>query len=70
MAKGIFSQELVDALVRARVVDDPRYVRRVVLDIQVGEPVKVYVERYTDDNTRLVDVIKAVGIEIQREGGQ
>lgn len=55
----------MDALVRARVIQDPSIVRRVVIDIQVGEAPKVYVERYGEAH-RLVDVIESVGIEINQ----
>lgn len=56
---------LVDALVRARVIEDPNYVRRVVIDIEVGQPTKVYVERFGDMD-RLIGVIESVGIEIKQ----
>jgi hypothetical protein len=65
MAVRVAGQELFDALVRARVIQDPNDVCRVVIDIKAGEPAKVYVERYSEDN-RLVDVIEAVGIEIRQ----
>lgn len=41
---------LIDALVRARIIHDPLEVRRVLIDIQGGQPPMVYVEKYGDAN--------------------
>jgi hypothetical protein len=74
MALRILDQTVIDALVRARIIDNPNVVRRVVIDIKAGEPVKVYIDRFAEDNHDLIGVIESVGIEIQMqatdEGGQ
>lgn len=55
---GIY-QALHDAGVFA---DEPKDVRRVVIDLAVGEPARVYIERFVDDS--LIDVLLLGGIEI------
>ncbi len=39
---------LMDALLGAAAID-PRYTRRMVLDLEVGSPGKLYVELFVDD---------------------
>lgn len=57
---------LIQALVDSGLVDDPRYVRRVVIDIEQNFAPVVYIERYTDE--RLINVITTLsGVEIRRE---
>jgi hypothetical protein len=57
-SEGIF-QALHDAGV---FVDDPSYVRRVVIDLRVNEAARFYVERFVDDS--LVEVLLRGGIEL------
>lgn len=42
------NKALIDALVRARIVDDPNQVRRVLIDIQGGQPPAIYIEKFGD----------------------
>lgn len=42
------SQALLDALVAVGIIDDPRQVRRVLIDIQGGRSPMVYVEKFGD----------------------
>jgi hypothetical protein len=50
------NKALIDALVVARVIDDPVQVRRVLIDIQGSQPPMVYVEKYGDAD-RIAQVI-------------
>ena len=48
--------------------DDPNDVRRVVIDLEVGSPARVYVERFVDDS--LVDVLLHAGLELAERDAQ
>ena len=57
------SNPIFEALHTAGVfADDPQNVRRVVIDLNAGEPARIYIERFVDDS--LVDVLLRGGIEI------
>lgn len=57
------SREIFLALHRAGLfADDPSDVRRVVLDLEVGEPARVYLERFVDDS--IVDVLLRGELEL------
>lgn len=55
---GIY-QALHDAGVFA---DDPSEVARVIIDLRVGNPARIYIEKFAD--SALVDVIMRGGVEI------
>ncbi len=62
----ILGQKVIDALVP--LVGDTKRVRRVVIDIQVNEPVVIHVEKYGDSS--VIDVVRALeGVEIVRSSG-
>jgi len=64
MSKFVTSSAIFDALHDAGVIDqEPRTVRRVVIDLQVGSVAKVYVEQFADDE-KLAAAIADVGIHI------
>lgn len=64
MSAMIHSKAFQQALIDAGVIRTEDRVRRVVIDVQVGEAVKLYVERYGDE--RLLDVVPALtGVSIQ-----
>ena len=51
------------ALLAAGVIRDGERIRRLVIDVQVGQPVIIYVERFADE--RLLDVATSLnGIEV------
>lgn len=50
----IISDRFLDRLVEAGIIDQPNTVHRVVIDLKVGEPMRLLVERYGDD--RFLDV--------------
>jgi hypothetical protein len=57
------SNRIFEALHAAGVfADEPKVVRRVVIDLKAGEAACVYIERFVDDS--LVDVLLHGGIEI------
>lgn len=57
------SEELYQALIDAGIVRKNDYVRRVVIDIQVGHAVQVHVERFADE--RVFSLIRGLnGIEV------
>jgi hypothetical protein len=56
------------ALVAAGVFREDEFIRRIVIDVQVGEPVVMYVER--DGDERLLDVALTLdGVEIRGVDG-
>jgi hypothetical protein len=58
------SDRFVEALRDAGIA--PEGTRRVVIDLQAGQPAKVHIERFGDE--RLLKVVQALdGIEIDRE---
>jgi hypothetical protein len=61
------SDHIFDVLQQGGVFeDDPRLVRRVVIDLEAGRAARIYVERLAD--TRLVDVLLRGGIDlVERE---
>lgn len=64
LPKRIHSSRLFDALRDVGIVRDGDYTRRVVIDVQVGNPVRVYVERFGDE--RLLSVVQGLdGVEIE-----
>jgi hypothetical protein len=66
---GSLSDGIYQALHAAGVfADDPKDVARVVIDLKVAEPAKVYIVRYLDDS--IVDVILAGGVEIVEREAQ
>ncbi len=59
----VLSEKILNALTGLGI--DTKRTRRVVIDLQVGEPPIVHVEAYGD--TRLIDVARALeGVEIRR----
>jgi hypothetical protein len=64
MSKFIASSAIFDALHDAGVIEqEPRTVRRVVIDLKVGTVAMVYVEQFADDE-KLAAAITDVGIHI------
>jgi hypothetical protein len=60
---GARSDGIYEALHAAGVfADDPKDVRRVVIDLEAGSAARVYVERFVDDS--LIDVLMRGEIEI------
>lgn len=58
------SSQLFDALKTAGVLRDGESVRRVVIDCEAGELVKIYIERLADE--RLLSVVLGLdGVEIE-----
>jgi hypothetical protein len=56
--------ELVGALRAAGIVDDST--RRVVIDISVGQPPVVYVEKYGDERLiAVVEALSSVAVEVR-----
>jgi hypothetical protein len=48
MTKHVVTNDLIQALVGAGLIDDPRMVKRVLIDIQGGQIPMVYVEKFGD----------------------
>jgi len=70
MAKFMFlkSSQLVQALYDAGVIAEPvDYIRRVVIDLEVGQPARVYVERYGDDDALLAGLTAGLQLEATAE---
>lgn len=62
--RRIMSESLWPAFVKAGLFPDDGAVRRVVIDVQAGEPVVMYVEMWGDE--RLLDVVPTLeGIEVR-----
>jgi hypothetical protein len=53
------SREIYDALCQAGIIREGDHVRRVIIDIDVSQPVVVYVEKYGD--TRTLDLVPVLG---------
>jgi hypothetical protein len=66
---GAFSDGIYQALYDAGVVkDDPRNVRRVIIDLEVGCAACIYVQLFAD--SKLTDVLMRGGIElVERDSG-
>jgi hypothetical protein len=62
--RRILAQTLLDALAEAGIIREKgEYIRRVVIDAEVGNAVRIYVERFGDD--RLIRVAQTLaGVEI------
>ena len=61
----IHAKKMLEALTRAGILRDGEYVRRVVIDIEVGSAVVVHVERFGDE--RLLELTKDFeGVHIDR----
>lgn len=62
--KRFRSEQLHEALIAAGLIRQGEFIRRIVIDAQCGEAVKMYVERFAD--TRLLDVVPTLdGIEVR-----
>ncbi len=60
----IHSRKMLDALIEAGIIRREDYVRRVVIDVQVGCAVILHVERFGDE--RLLNVARTLdGTEIE-----
>lgn len=60
----IVGNAVIDALLEAGIVTPDQHVRRVVIDVQVGEPVVMHVERFGDE--RVLRVLPALrGTEVR-----
>jgi hypothetical protein len=67
MNKFITSSEQFDALHEAGLFeDDPKMVRRVIIDLEVGNIAKVYVERFADKER----LAAGIGAFMQVETGE
>ena len=65
MSKFIAASAIFDALHDAGVIEqEPRTVRRVVIDLEVGSVARIYVEQFADDE-KLAAAIADIGIHIQ-----
>lgn len=53
------SQQVFDALREAGIIHEGDYVRRVIIDIDVMQAVRIYVERYAD--TRVLEILPVIG---------
>lgn len=63
MSKFLVGDELLEALYSAGVIgDDYTYIRRIVIDLEVGNPARIYIDKYGDDE-QLVPALTA-GIRI------
>jgi hypothetical protein len=63
MSKFIVGDRLLEALYSAGVIgDDYTYIRRIVIDLEVGSAGRIYIERFADDE-QLVPALTA-GIRI------
>lgn len=70
MAKFVVTSfdKLGDALLRASGVD-PNYVRRLVLDLRVGEPGMLYVETFADSEVLDVELSEMGIVVSEAENG-
>jgi len=60
---GARSDGIYEALHAAGVfADDPNEVARVIIDLKVGTPARIYVEKCAD--TKLIDVLMAGSVEL------
>jgi hypothetical protein len=60
----IMGNAVIDALLETGIVTKDQRVRRVVIDVQIGEPVVMHVERFGDE--RVLQVLPALrGTEIR-----
>jgi hypothetical protein len=63
VTRRITANQFGQALADAGIIEDINSVRRIVIDAEAGNPVKIYVERYGDD--RLLKVAQTLdGVEI------
>jgi len=63
MSKFIVGDKLLEALYSAGILDDDyAYVRRIVIDLEVNQPARIYIDKYGDDE-QLVPALTA-GIRI------
>jgi hypothetical protein len=63
VSKFLVGNELLEALYSAGVIgDDYTYIRRIVIDLEVGNAARIYIDRYADDE-QLVAALTA-GIRI------
>jgi hypothetical protein len=49
VSKFLVTHKLLQALYDAGLIDDPKYTRRIIIDLEVGKPAKIYFEKYADD---------------------
>lgn len=49
MSNPIVSTALIEWLIAAEIIGKDQHVRRVVIDIEVGEPVRIYIEEHGSD---------------------
>jgi hypothetical protein len=63
VSKFIVGDGLLEALYSAGILgDDYTYIRRIVIDLEVGNPARIYIDKYGDDE-QLVPALTA-GIRI------
>lgn len=63
MSKFVVGDRLLEALYSAGVIgDDYKYIRRIVIDLEVGSAARIYIDRLADDE-QLVPALTA-GIRI------
>ena len=53
------SQEIYDALQAAGIIREDDHVRRVIIDIDAGSAVLIYIERFAD--TRVLEILPVIG---------
>jgi hypothetical protein len=60
------TMDLIDQLAEAGVIaDDPRYVRRVIIDLQAGTPARIYIEKFGDNETLTAELVASLGLTPQ-----
>lgn len=64
MTSVISSKQLFDKVIEA-IGEDRRFIRRVVIDLQLDSPVFIYIEKYGTDEFLDIDWTKN-GIEIKK----
>jgi hypothetical protein len=63
MSKFVVGDKLLEALYSAGILDDDyKYVRRIVIDLEVNQAARIYIDRFADDE-QLVPALTA-GIRI------
>lgn len=64
MARILTAKEVAKALVDAGVLPEDHHARRIIIDVEVDKPVRLYIERYADENLLRVELPRLNGIEI------
>lgn len=66
MSKFIETGRMVDALHATGAIDeDPRNVRRVIIDLEAGAPGRIYIEKYADDEKLFAAITGGIEVSVR-----